>query len=51
MSGSKNNNEKVDYPFVIHGHCFLCGKNAGLLIASTPDIPVMMETKDPVDAA
>ena len=46
MSGSKNNNEKVDYPFVIHGHCFLCGKNAGLLIASTPDIPVMMETKD-----
>ena len=48
MSGrrNENENEKADYPFVIHGHCFLCGKNAGLLIASTPDIPEMMETKD-----
>jgi hypothetical protein len=48
MSGIKNENEneKVDYPFVIYGHCFLCEKNAGLLIACTPDIPEMIVTKN-----
>jgi hypothetical protein len=45
MLENKNENEKVDYRFVIHDHCFLCEKNAGLLIASTPDIPEMIATK------
>ena len=41
----KNKNEKVDYPCAIRGLCFLCEKNAGLLIASTPDIPEMILAK------
>lgn len=48
MSGSRNENknEKVDYPFVIRGHCFLCKKNATLLIASTPDISELIADKN-----
>jgi hypothetical protein len=45
MSESGNENESVDYHFVIHDHCFLCGKNAGLLIASSPDVPEMIVAK------
>ena len=44
-SGTEDENERADYRFVIRGHCFLCEKNAGLLISSTPDIPELIVAK------